>query len=151
MVRQNHRRGQRELEQVGEPRALGPMRSHKGELCPRGGPELREHTRNDGHRKPGDRPRTGETRPCLLTWDPGMVRSISNNDDFLRSQINQFGPAIVCLKTETRSSLVTTLNVGAGEGETRLPQGRCWSPGGTAEPGGWRATPTSAGSPEPRC
>ena len=49
--RQNHRRGQQELEQVGEPRALGPMRSHKGELRPRGGPELRENTRNDGHRR----------------------------------------------------------------------------------------------------
>ena len=72
------------------------------------------------------------------------------NDDFLRSQINLFGPAIVCLKIEIRSSLETTLNVGAGEGETRRPRGRCWSPGGTAEPDGWRATPTSAGSPEPR-
>ena len=30
-------------------------------------------------------------------------------------------------------------------------RGRCWSPGGTAEPGGWRGTPSSARSPEPRC
>ena len=79
-------------------------------------------------RKPGDRPRTGETRLCLLTWDPGMVRSKSNNNDFLRSQINRFEPAIVFLKIETRSCLVTTLNVGAGEGETGRPPGRCWSP-----------------------
>ena len=50
-VRQNHWRGQRELEQVGEPRALGLMRSHKGELRPPGGPELRKNLRNDGHRR----------------------------------------------------------------------------------------------------
>ena len=50
-VRQNYWRGQRELEQVGELRALGPMRSHKGELRPPGGPELRENTRNDGYRR----------------------------------------------------------------------------------------------------
>ena len=102
-------------------------------------------------REPGDRPRTGETRPCLLTGDPGMVRSISSNDDLRRSQINRFGPATVCLKIEIRSCLGTTLNEGAGEGETTRPRGRCWSPAGTAEPGRWRATPTSAGSPEPRC
>ena len=40
---------------------------------------------------------------------------------------------------------------GAGEGETMRPLGRCWSPGGTAEPDRWTATPTSAGAPEPRC
>ena len=80
-----------------------------------------------------------------------MVRSKSNNDDFLRSQISRFGPVRVFLKIETRSCLVTILNVGADEGETgRLP-GRCWSPGGTAEPGGWRGTQSSARSPEPRC
>ena len=50
-VRQNHWRGQRELEQVGEPRALGPMWSHKGELRPPGGPELRENSRNNGYRR----------------------------------------------------------------------------------------------------
>ena len=80
-----------------------------------------------------------------------MVRSKSNDDDFLRWQINLFGPARVFLKIETRSCLVTTLNVGAGEGETERPPGRCWSPGGTAEPGGWRGTPSSVRSPEPRC
>ena len=80
-----------------------------------------------------------------------MVRSRSNNDDCLRWQINLFGPAKVCSKIEIRSGLVTTLNAGAGEGETGRPRGRCWSPGGTAEPGRWRGTPSSARSPEPRC
>ena len=47
--REDHRRSQRKLEQVGEPRALGPVWSHKGELRPRGGPERRENTRNDSH------------------------------------------------------------------------------------------------------
>ena len=80
-----------------------------------------------------------------------MVRSRSNNDDWLRWQINLFGPAKGFSKIEIRSSLVTTLNKGAGEGETGRPQGRCWSPGGTAEPGGWRGTPSSSRSPELRC
>ena len=65
--------------------------------------------------------------------------------------MNLFGPAKVFSKIETRSGLVTTLNVEAGEGETGRPQGRCWSPGGTTEPGGRRGTLSSARSPEPRC
>ena len=80
-----------------------------------------------------------------------MVRRRSNNDDCRRWQINLFGSAKDFSKIEIRSGLVTTLNVGAGEGETGRPRGRCWSPGGTAEPGGWRGTPSSARSPEPRC
>ena len=93
---------------------------------------------------------TGETCLCMLTSDLGMVRSKSNNDDFLRWQISQFGPARVFLKTEIRSWLVTTRNGRAGEGETGRPPGRCWSPGETAEPGGWRGTLSSARSHEPR-
>ena len=64
--RQNYWRGQRELEQVGEPRALGPMRSHKGELHPPGGSELREDSRNDGHRR---------ERVCLETV-PGLEKRV---------------------------------------------------------------------------
>ena len=79
-----------------------------------------------------------------------MVRSKSNNDDFLRGQISRFGSARVFLKTEIQSCLVTTRNGGAGESETGRPPGRCWSPGETAEPGGWRGTLSSARSPEPR-
>ena len=45
-----------------------------------------------------------------------MVRSISNNDDCQRSQINLFGPAKDFSKIEIRAEVVTTLNVGAGEG-----------------------------------
>ena len=77
------------------------------------------------------------------------MRSISNNDDCQMSQINLYGPAKDFSKNEIRSEVVTTLNVGAGEGETGRPRGRCWSPGGTAEPGGWRGTPSIARSPEP--
>ena len=47
-----------------------------------------------------------------------MVRSRSNNDDRPRWQRNLPGPAKVFSKSERRSGLVTTLNVGAGEGET---------------------------------
>ena len=79
-----------------------------------------------------------------------MVRSKSNNDDFLRWQISRFGPARVFVKTERRSCLATTQNGGAGEGETGRPPGRCWSPGETAELGGWRGTLASARSPETR-
>ena len=113
----------------------------------------REHAEwwpSEWTRKPEDRPRTGETRPCLPTSDPGTARSISNNDDCQRSQINLFGPAKDFSKIEIRSEVVTTLNVGAGEGETGRPRGRCWSPGGTAEPSGWRGTPSIARSPELR-
>ena len=63
-----------------------------------------------------------------------MVRSRSNNDDWQRWQIKLFGPAKVFSKIERRSGSVTTLNVGAGEGETGRPRGRSRSPGGTAEP-----------------
>ena len=52
---------------------------------------------------PGDRPRTGETRLCLLTGDPGMVKSKSNSDDLRRSQINRFGPATDGIKIDRRS------------------------------------------------
>ena len=47
--REDHWSSQRKLEQVREPRALGPVWSHKGELRPRGGPERHENTRNDSH------------------------------------------------------------------------------------------------------
>ena len=56
-----------------------------------------------------------------------MVRSISNNDDCQRSQIKLFGPAKDFSKIEIRAEVVTTLNVGAVEGETGRPRGRCWS------------------------
>ena len=55
------------------------------------------------------------------------------------------------LKEGNTVRLVTTWKVGAGEGETGRLRGRCLSPGGTAEPGGWRGTPSSARSPELRC
>ena len=43
------------------------------------------------------------------------MRSITNNDDCQRSQINLFGPAKDFSKNEIRSEAVTTLNMGAGE------------------------------------
>ena len=46
---EDHWRSQRKLEEVREPSALGPVWSHEGEFHPRGGPERRENTRNDGH------------------------------------------------------------------------------------------------------
>ena len=49
---------------------------------------------------PEGRPRTGEMHPCLLTSDPGKGRSRSNNDDWLRWQINLFEPAKVFSKIE---------------------------------------------------
>ena len=66
----------------------------------------REHAEwqpHEGTRKPEGRPRTGETRPCLLTSDPGKGRSRSNNDDWLRWEINLFEPAKVFSKIERRS------------------------------------------------
>ena len=79
-----------------------------------------------------------------------MVRSRSNNNDWRRWQIKLLGPAKVFSNIERRSGSVTTLNVGAGEGETGRPRGRSWSPGGTAEPVEWRGILSSARSPEPR-
>ena len=117
----------------------------------RSGARTRGMKATGGKRKPEDPPRTGETRPCLLTSDPGNVRSKSNNDDWRRWQIKLFGPAKVFTKIERRSCLETTLYVGAGEGETGRRLGRCWSPEGTVEPGVWRGTPSSARPPEPRC
>ena len=54
------------------------------------------------------------------------------------------------LKTERRSCLATTLNVGAGGGETERPRGHCWSPEEIEEPGGWKETPSNVRSPGPR-
>ena len=85
------------------------------------------------------------------TSDPGKGRSRSNNDDWLRWQIKLFEPAKGFSKIERRSCLGTTRYVGAGEGETGHRLGRCLSPEGTVEPGGWRGTPSTARSPEPRC
>ena len=40
----------------------------------------------EGTRKPEGCPRSGETRPCLLTTDPGKGRSKSNHDEWPRWQ-----------------------------------------------------------------
>ena len=49
----DHWRGQRQLEEVQKPRALSPMGSHKGELCPLIFPEFRKNSGNDGKRRKG--------------------------------------------------------------------------------------------------
>ena len=67
---------------------------------------MREHAEGwppEGTRKPEDRPRTGETRPCLLTSEPGMARRRSNNDDRRSWQIKLFGPTKDFSKNEIRS------------------------------------------------
>ena len=49
----NDRKGQRQLEEIRKPRALSPMRSHKGELRPPRFPEFRQDSGNDGKRRKG--------------------------------------------------------------------------------------------------
>ena len=64
----------------------------------------------EGTRKPEGCPRTGETRPCLPTTDPGKGRSKLNHDEWPRWQRKHLNRPQSSQKTERRSCVKTTLD-----------------------------------------